>query len=93
MMLRILLYAAMPASRRGASLPEVCPHAHGPLRVEQGVLAWTADQLAFCSMWAVLWRKFYTLDVYCQDLPLQHGLSYGQSQLCLWHVCRHDFFP
>jgi len=58
-----------------------------------GLLRPTADQLAVYLLWYLLCRRFRALDVYHQELPIQHGLSDGESELCDGYVCSDDLLP
>lgn len=82
----------MPVAMRRPGFPEIRPYENRKLRMEQGFLVGTADQLAIRRMWFVLCRRIAVVDVHPETFSFQHGISHDKPELCIRDVRRHSFF-
>ena len=59
-----------------SGVAEVLHDADACIQLVEILLAGSSDQLAVCPMRSFLWGSFIAVDVYCENVPFQHGLSY-----------------
>ena len=76
-----------------SGVAEILHDADAGIQLVEKLLAGASDQLAVCPLRSPLWCGIIAVDVYCENVPFQHGLSNDQPKLRFWNVCRHVFFP
>ena len=60
----------------GAGVAEVLHDADARFQLVENLLVGAPDQLAVCPLRTPLWCSVIAVDVYCENIPIQYGVSY-----------------
>ena len=82
----------MYTALRWAGTHEIWPYQSRRFLMVLAVFWETVVKLAIHRVRLMLCGRVHLVDVHHQTFSIQHGISYGEFELCYGNVCSYDIF-